>query len=59
MTNIGAFSWKQRSVEKAVQDALQYNKMYAAGVWAKTAKGYFKNVEEQVIQLQSKVWSNL
>ena len=29
------------------------------GVWAKTAKGYFKNVEEQVILLQSKVWSNL
>ena len=22
--------------------------MYAAGVWAKTAKGYFKTVEEQV-----------
>ena len=29
--------------------------MYAAGVWTKTAKGYFKNVEEQVILLQSKV----
>ena len=27
--------------------------MYAAGVLAKTAKGYFKTVEEQVILLQS------
>ena len=44
---------------KAVEDALQYIKMYAAGVWTKTAKGYYKNVEEQVILLQSKVWSNL
>ena len=25
----------------------------------RTAKGYFKTVEEQVILLQSKVWSNL
>ena len=32
--------------------------MYVAGVWTKTAKGYFKNVEEQVIRRQSKVWSN-
>ena len=32
--------------------------MYVAGVSTKTAKRYFKNVEEQVIQLQSKVWSN-
>ena len=23
--------------------------MYEAGVWAKTAKGYFKNIEEQVM----------
>ena len=29
--------------------------MYAAGVWAKTVEGYFKNVEEQVILLQSNV----
>ena len=26
---------------------------------SKTAKGYFKNVEEQAIRRQSKVWSNL
>ena len=52
-------NWKQRSAEKAVEDALQYNKMYVAGVWTKTAKRYFKNVEEQVIRRQSKVWSNL
>ena len=32
--------------------------MYVVGVSTKTAKRYFKNVEEQVIQLQSKVWSN-
>ena len=44
---------------KAVEDALQYIKMSVAGVWTKTAKGYFKNVEEQVIRRQSKVWSNL
>ena len=25
-------NWKQRSAEKAVEDALQYNKMYVAGV---------------------------
>ena len=50
---------KQRTAGKAVEDALQYIKMYAAGVWTKTAKGYFKNVEEQVIRRQSKVWSNL
>ena len=33
-------NWKQRSAEKAVEDALQYNKMYVAGVWAKTAERY-------------------
>ena len=52
-------NWKQRTAGKAVEDALQYIKMYVAGVWTKTAKGYFKNVEEQVIRRQSKVWSNL
>ena len=52
-------SWKQRTAVKVVENALQYIKMYAAGVWAKTARGYFKTVEEQVILLQSKVWSNL
>ena len=44
---------------KAVEDVLQYIKMYVAGVWTKTAKEYFKNVEEQAIRRQSKVWSNL
>ena len=44
-------NWKQRTARKAVEDALQYIKMYVAGVWTKTAKGYFKNVEEQVILL--------
>ena len=44
---------------KAVEDALQYSKMYVAGVWTKTAKRYFKNVAEQVIRRQSKVWNNL
>ena len=52
-------NWKQRTAGKAVEDALQYIIMYVAGVWTKTAKGYFKNVEEQVIRHQSKVWSNL
>ena len=33
-------NWKQRSAEKAVEDALQYNKMYVAGVWTKTAERY-------------------
>ena len=60
-SNLNSFflSWKQRTAVKVVENALQYIKMYAAGVWAKTAKGYFKTVEEQVILLQSKVWSNL
>ena len=52
-------NWKQRTAGKAVEDALQYIKVYVAGVWAKTAKGYFKNFEEQVIRRQSKAWSNL
>ena len=42
---------------KAIEDALQYNKMHDTGVSAKTAKGYLKIFDEQVIQLQSKVWS--
>ena len=36
---------------KADEDALQYIKMYVAGVSAKTAERYFKNLEEQVIRL--------
>ena len=40
---------------KAFEDALQYIKVYVAGVSAKTDKA----VEEQVIRLQSKVWNNL
>ena len=60
-SNLNTFflSWKQQTAVKVVEIALQYIKMYAAGVWSKTAKGYFKNVEEQVILLQRKVWSNL
>ena len=52
-------NWKQRTAGKAVEDALQYIKMYVAGVWTKNAKGYFKNVEQQAIRRQSKVWSNI
>ena len=52
-------NWKQHIAVKAVEDALQYIKMYVAGVSANTAKKYLRNVEEQVILLQSKVWSNL
>ena len=37
---------KQRKAGKAVEDALQYIKKYVAGVWTKTAKWYYKNVEE-------------
>ena len=40
-------NWKQRTAGKAVDDALQYIKMHVAGVWTKTAKGYYKNVEEE------------
>ena len=52
-------NWKQSKAGKAVEDALQYIKKYVAGVWTKTAEEYFKNVEEQVIRRQRKVWSNL
>ena len=48
-------NWKQRKAVKAVEYALEYIKMYVAGVSANTAKKYFKSVEEQVSQLQSKV----
>ena len=57
--NPNTLNWKQRTAGKAVEDALQYIKMYVARVWTKTAKGCFKNVEEQVIRRQSKVWRNL
>ena len=50
---------KQRTAVKAIEDALRYIKMYVAGVSVKTERGYFENVKEQVIRLQSKVWSNL
>ena len=33
-------------------------KIYEAGASAKTGKGWLKIFEEQVIRLQSKVWSN-
>ena len=49
-------NWKQRNAGKAVEDTLQCIKKYVAGVWTKTAKGYIKNAEEQVIRHQSKVW---
>ena len=52
-------NWKQHTAGKAVEDALQYIKMYVAEVSANTAKKYLRNVEEQVILLQSKFWSNL
>ena len=52
-------NWKQGTAGKAVEDALQYIKLYVGGVWTKTAKEYFKNVDEQVIRRQSKVWRNL
>ena len=52
-------NWKQRTAVKPVEDALKYIKMYVAGVSANAAKKYLRNVEEQVILLQSKVWSNL
>ena len=53
-------NWRQRTAVKAVEDALQNIKMYVTGVSANTAnKKYFKNVEKEVIRLQSKVWSNL
>ena len=52
-------NWRQRTAVKAVEDALQNIKMYVTGVSANTVKKYFKNVEKEVIRLQSKVWSNL
>ena len=52
-------NWRQRTAVKAVEGALQYIKMYITGVSANTAKKYLRNVGEQVILLQSKVWSNL
>ena len=58
-SNTFFLNWKQWTAVKAVEDALQYIKMYEADVSAKTAKEYLKIFEEQVIRLQSKVWSNL
>ena len=58
-SNTFFLNWKQWIAVKAVEDALQYIKMYEAGVSAKTAKEKLKIFEEQVIRLQSKVWSNL
>ena len=40
--NTFSLNWKQRTAGRAVEDALQYIKMYVAGVWTKTAKEYFK-----------------
>ena len=47
-------NWKQRTAGKAVEDALQYIKMYVAGVWTKTAKGYFKNVENKSFDVRAR-----
>ena len=47
-------NWRQRRAEKAVWDALQYIKMYLAGVWTKTAKGYFKNVENKSFDVRAR-----
>ena len=47
-------NWRQRRAEKAVWDALQYIKMYVAGVWTKTAKGYFKNVENKSFDVRAR-----
>ena len=55
MQNTFFLNLKQRTVVKAVEDVLRYIKMYVVGVSVNTERGYFKNVEEQVIRLQSKV----
>ena len=47
-------NWKQRTAGKAVEDALQYIKMYVVGVWTKTAKGYFKNVENKSFDVRAR-----
>ena len=52
-------NWRQRTAVKAVEGALQYIKMYVTGVSANTAQPKYFKIEEQVIRLQSKVWSNL
>ena len=50
-------NWKQRTAKKAVEDALQYMKIYEAA--AKLPRDILKNVQEQVVRRQSKVWSSL
>ena len=52
-------NWRQRRAVKAAEGALQYIKMYVTGVSANTPKPKYFKFEEQVILLQSKVWSNL
>ena len=53
-------NWKQRTAVKSHEDAKNQNAcMYVEGVSAKTASRYSKNVEEQVIRIQSRVWSNV
>lgn len=37
---------------EVVEDALQHIKMYITGISDKTAKGYFRNVEEYVTRPQ-------
>ena len=48
-------NWKQRAAGKAVEDALQYIKMYVGGVWTKTGKRYFKNVE--AFNVRARFWA--
>ena len=50
-------NWKQRTAKKADEDALQYMKIYEAA--AKLPRDILKNVQEQVVRRQSKVWSSL
>ena len=42
-------NWKQRTAGKAVEDALQYTKMYEAGVWTKTG-GTSHSTSEQGLE---------
>ena len=59
-SNTFFLNWKQWITVKALKiHALQYTKMYVVGVSAKTADGYLKIFEEQVIRLHSNVWTNL
>ena len=48
-------NWRQRTAVKAVEDALQYIKMYVTGVSANTAKPkYFKMLRNKSFDLRAK-----